>query len=214
MAKIIDITFDFETLSLASNAAVLQLAAVVFDRSACDLDELFPKQIAPFESKVDIRSCVADGFDFSPSTVKWWSEKPDEVKREVLTGDCYPLKEVMENFIDWIKEVLAFTGADTPMLWAQGSDFDISVLRTILRRYDLEKQFPVHFHNNRDARTFIAEIGSRYFGVGYEGLADHRRIYDAMPPFPQEGNAHSADYDCRRTSWAIWQCFSMLPDAY
>ena len=212
MTKIVDITFDFETLSLASNAAVLQLAAVVFNRYAVDDQELFPKAIAPFEAKVDIRSCVADGFDFNPSTVKWWSEKPEDVKREVLTGDCYPLSEVMTNFIDWLCEVKNFTETDVLILWAQGSDFDVSLLRTILRRYDMEKVFPVHFHNCRDARTFIAEIGDRYCQLYHDGLADHKKVYDAMPPYPEQGNVHSATYDCRRTSWALWQCFSMLPD--
>ena len=212
MKKIIDITFDLESLSLASNAAVLQVAAVAFNRHAETADNLFPTNLPPFESNVDIRSCVADGFDFQPATVKWWSEKPQEVKDEVLSGDCYPLSEVIEAFIQWINDIKMLTKADVACLWAQGSDFDISVLRTILRTYGMERQFPVHFHDFRDARTFIAEIGSHYMGLENDGLADHAKIYEKMPPYPEEGNVHSATYDCRRTSWSVWQCFSLLPD--
>lgn len=209
--KLIDITFDLESLSLASNAAVLQIAAVAFNRHANTSDELFPINIPPFQSKVDIRSCVADGFDFSPSTVKWWAEKSPEVKTEVLTGDCYPLKEVVRYFIDWLHEVKESTGSEQIFLWAQGSDFDISVLRTILRTYDLESELPVPFHNFRDARTFIAEIGS-HFAAGEDGLIDHAKIYEALPPYTGEGNVHNAVFDCLRTSWSVWQCFSLLPD--
>lgn len=116
--KLIDITFDLESLSLASNAAIVQIAAVVFNRHASSADELFPINIPPFECKVDIRSCVADGFDFSPSTVKWWAEKPEEVKAEVLSGDCYPLQEVFSNFIEWLNEVKMATQSDMLCLWA------------------------------------------------------------------------------------------------
>lgn len=209
--KLIDITFDLESLSLASNAAVLQIAAVAFNRHAATADELFPINLPPFQSKVDIRSCVADGFDFSPSTVKWWSEKSADIKAEVLSGDCYPLKEVVCTFIDWINEIKALSGADMVCLWAQGSDFDISVLRTILRTYDLEELLPVPFHNFRDARTFIAEIGS-HFAAGEDALIDHAKIYEALPPYTGDGNVHNAVFDCLRTSWSVWQCFSLLPD--
>ena len=139
MKKIIDVTFDLESLSLASNAAVLQVAAVAFNRHAVDVNDVFPSNISPFEAKVDIRSCVSDGFDFSPSTVKWWSEKSDEVKADVLTGDSYPLREVMEAFIQWLNDLLIVTKGDVLCLWAQGADFDISVLRTILRKYNMER---------------------------------------------------------------------------
>lgn len=209
--KLIDITFDLESLSLASNAAIVQIAAVVFNRHASSADELFPINIPPFECKVDIRSCVADGFDFSPSTVKWWAEKPEEVKAEVLSGECYPLQEVFSNFIEWLNEVKTATQSDMLCLWAQGSDFDISVLRTILRTYNLEERFPVPYHNYRDARTFIAEIGS-HFAANEEALADHAKIYEALPKYTGDGNVHNAVFDCLRTSWSVWQCFSLLPD--
>lgn len=214
MKKIIDVTFDLESLSLASNAAVFQVAAVAFNRHAVDVNDVFPSNISPFEAKVDIRSCVSDGFDFSPSTVKWWSEKSDEVKADVLTGDSYPLREVMEAFIQWLNDLLIVTKVDVLCLWAQGADFDISVLRTILRKYNMESKFPVHYHNFRDARTFIAEIGAYYIAeiADNDGLADHELIYDALPPLPEKGNVHNATYDCRRTSWTLWQCFSLLPD--
>lgn len=210
--KLIDVTFDLESLSLASNAAVLQIAAVAFDRYAIDGEELFPKSLPDFEAKVDIRSCVMDGFDFSPATVKWWSEKPQEVKNEVLSGDCYPLPDVVGSFCEWLTDIQTLTKADIVLLWAQGSDFDISVLRTILRTYGMEKKFPIPYHNFRDARTFIAEIGSRFALTGHEGLADHSKIYASLPSYPEEGNVHSATYDCRRTSWSLWHCFSLMPD--
>ncbi len=212
MKKVLDIMIDFETLSLASNAAVLQLAAVAFNRSTASADALFPQDLPPFEAKVDIRSCVADGFDFHPDSIKWWSEKPDAVKAEVLGGDCYPLTEVMSNFIDWLNEVQTTSQAEITCLWAQGADFDISILRTILRRYGMEKKFPISYRDFRDARTFIAEIGAHY-AAGRDAMSDHNEIYAALPPYPQEGNVHSASYDCRRTAWALWQCMSLLPDA-
>lgn len=214
MKKIVDITFDLETCSLASNAAIMQIAAIVWDRHAQDAESLFPNNLFSFECKIDLTSCWLDGFDFSESTQKWWGERPEGLREQMKGGDHYFLKEGLESFLSWLDMIIHDTEADEVILWAQGSDFDISVLRTALNRYDLK--LPFGCHNFRDARTFIAEIGAKYF-LGdaniTDGLADHRRIYEAMPPYPEADNSHSADYDARRTSWGLWQCFSMLPDS-
>ena len=79
--KIIDVTIDLETCSLAANAAVMQVSAVAWNRHATAADELFVKNIPAFDARVDLRSCVMDGFDFDRETIKWWSNKPQERPR-------------------------------------------------------------------------------------------------------------------------------------
>lgn len=201
----LDLTIDFETCSLSSNAAVMQLACVPFDRNAEKEGDVFPKDVMPFEAKVDLRSCVMDGFDFDSKTVEWWSRQPEKVKAEVAGGDCYPLKEVMEQFVNWINDCYALYGKELVItLWAQGSDFDIALLRNICNKYSIT--LPVPFHNFRDARTFIIEHGSYGYLSDYlEGIKDNRKVYAQLPKMPDDDtDTHNAVYDARRTSWNLW----------
>ena len=81
----IDITFDMETCATTANAAVMQVAAVAWNRSAkenpffwCEIHTL-----ATFNEHIDLRSCVVDGFDFDQATIKWWANQTDKAKKAV-----------------------------------------------------------------------------------------------------------------------------------
>ncbi len=210
--KHLDLTFDLETCSLSVNAAVLQIAAVAWDRHAQNQSQVFLKNVPEFVANVDLRSCFRDGFDFDSSTQKWWMAQQKEVQEKVFEGDCYPLKEVAENFIAWIKDAMMITGAESVCLWAEGSDYDNAILRTILRTYNLE--LPFSYRCLRDARTFVIEICSHFIlPDAQEGIADNNKVYSVLPKMPDDEHlTHSAIYDAIRTSWALWQAFSLLPD--
>lgn len=228
--KYIDVTFDLETLSLAANAAVLQVAAVAWHRHSASPNIFagFP----PFEAKVDLRSCAMEGFDFDSDTLHWWHEKPQALRDTMASGDCYPIDEVFAQFIQWMQDVKTSTGSDGIMLWAQGSDMDIAILRHVIRKYSLA--LPLSYRDFRDARTFIIEITNFLFTPAINtALADHDKAYDFLPPFPLDtasssvsGDAiaapilsaldglpvkvHNALYDAARTSWNLHACFALL----
>ena len=212
--KHLDITFDLETCSLAANAAVIQVAAVAWDRSSSRA-EFGHTPVPFFEAKVDLRSCVMDGFDFDQETVKWWAEKPAALRQVMASGNCYPIQEVFQQFLQWMDEAKVLTGASSLSLWAQGADMDIAILRHVCRFYHLA--LPVSFHDFRDARTFIVEVAARHLEQPLSGIADHKLVYDLMPPLPTDlladyaSQQHNALYDALRTSWCLHECFQMLP---
>lgn len=209
--KIIDVTIDLETCSLAANAAVMQVSAVAWNRHATDADELFVKNISAFDARVDLRSCVMDGFDFDRETIKWWSNKPQELKDEITNGDCYPIKEVFEQFAQWMTEAKEYSQAVVVCLWAQGADFDIAILRHVLNKYGIK--LPIGYRDFRDARTFIAEVGSRMLLEDHvDGIADHGKVYAMLPDFPEKADVHNALFDAKRTTWSLWHVISSIPD--
>jgi hypothetical protein len=213
--KIIDVTLDLETLSLAANAAVLQVAAVAADRYAEAPLSIFPHDIVPFEAKVDLRSCAMEGFDFDNETLKWWADKPKALRDVMASGDCYPIDEVFQQFSTWIGEVKQYTGADDIMLWAQGSDMDIAILRHVFRHFNME--LPCKYWNFRDARTFIIEVvNSIHYPASNAGLEDHKKVYDVLPQMPENaafgGEAHNAIYDAARTAWNVCHVFKLLKE--
>ncbi len=211
--KCIDITFDLETLSLAADAAVLQVAAVAWHRHSATPNIFvdFP----PFEAKVDLRSCAMGGFDFDPDTLHWWHEKPQAFRDTMASGDCYPIDEVFAQFLQWMQDVKISTGSDGIMLWSQGSDMDVAILRHVIRKYGLK--LPLSYRDFRDARTFIIELANFFFTPSLNtALADHEKAYDFLPPFPKSAlgglsaEVHNALYDAARTAWNLHACFALL----
>lgn len=192
----LDITVDLESLSLSTNAAILQIAAVAWNRKAAS--NPFFADMLPFVGHVDIRSCVKDRFDICPNTVKWWGDQADAVKDSVLTPPAYPLKDVLESLAEWMQDAQKSTGAKTALLWAQGSDFDIANLRNAFARYQMP--FPVSHHCFRDARTFILEMGCFVFET-----QDMEDVYKKLLPLPGDEMTHDAVHDAKRTSWNVWQ---------
>ena len=207
----IDITFDLETCSLETNAAVIQIAAVAWVRGADIPTMLFPNELPTFDAKIDLRSCVMDGFDFDNKTIQWWAEKPKELRDSLSSGDCYPIEEAFREFCTWINDIKEQTGASLVSLWSQGSDFDIAILRHVCHKYDIT--LPVSYQDFRDARTFLYEVTAGNEIMGYIWDAKSQ-VYDKLLPFPNEGRLagqpHNALYDAMRTSWNVNECINLL----
>lgn len=225
----IDITFDLETCATTANAAVMQVAAVAWDRQATDnpfavqnggVTVEYPHCVS-FNEHVDLRSCVVDGFDFDPATVQWWARQSDAAKEAVTDGLAEPIREVFERFVLWIKQTMRDSKADSVCLWCQGMDFDGAILRNICHKYDIE--LPFRYQQFRDCRSIILEnaiticrikdgINSYEDGhlVSAEDILQKPcKAYDICKPLPAEygskDRVHDAVYDCIRSSWYTWQ---------
>ena len=95
MEKHLDITLDLETASLSSHAAIMQIAAVAWNRFAEYADHMFltkpdiafAKQAEDTEHfcvRVDLNSQFVEGlWDFSQSTSEWWGRQSNAAKQFV-----------------------------------------------------------------------------------------------------------------------------------
>lgn len=198
----IDITLDLETLSLSANAAILEIAAVAWDRKA-DIDPILP-DYPPFISHVDLRSCVADGFDIDPESIIWWRSQPEKIRREVFYGEAFPLSQVLESFSAWLDDLKDFYKTENVYLWSQGSDFDIAILRNAFSRYGLV--FPINHKHFRDARTFILEKSALLDGVSGSSPEDREKA-DFYPGVMDANAKHEAYSDVLWTSKQVWSVF-------
>ena len=234
----IDITFDMETCATTANAAVMQVAAVAWDRSAKENPfEIFDRndpdwERCGFNEHIDLRTCVVDGFDFDQATIKWWANQTDKAKKAVTDGLAEPIEEVFIRFIGWINQVKKDTKAESVCLWCQGMDFDGAILRNICHKYDLE--LPFRYQQFRDCRTLILETAvmqvSRYTIDDSETagmicadgsvikpkdiLQQPCKAYKIYKPLPEgiieSGAVHDAMYDCIRSSWNTWQALGII----
>jgi len=218
----IDITIDFETCALTTNAAPLSVAAVAWERAG-GIPFLDERGVEPFVGYFDLRDAFMLGMDISRDTQQWWREQGDRARRSLLEGRPRPVVAVLRDLLDWIRlRAVAGTQADSFCLWSQGTDFDIALLRNLCRfffDYGIEEIVP---HTSfRDCRTVILEAArticssrSALSVTEQDILQDPSRAYTLFADLPQEyasgGEAHDALYDCRRSTWYTWQALNCM----
>lgn len=212
--KSLNITIDLETASLKSNAAIIQIAAVAWDIDAKTMKKqpiLYDKNNNPFifNSYSDLRTCIVNGLDFDPETIKWWSTQSEEAKAALVDTNftLQPIYDLISDFYSWIREVKANLHADEVIIWSQGTDVDITILRTVSQILGI-KDLPWEYNDIRDCRTFrnsMCEI------LGLD-------IYSDIFKMPQDNNllvngtTHNALYDALQSTWNVFTIRQWLKD--
>lgn len=184
--KTLDITIDLETCSLSSHAAIMQIAAVIWDRFAPDAEYIFPSidtkmsgtQMMDFDHPATIpehtwhfcenidlnHQFINGGMDFSQGTSDWWRKQSPEAKQAVIgNGGKMPLDQAIIKLDSWIGKAMRLTGAKSVNIWCQGTDFDIPILRNAAEVSNLRcKPVSIPHMFYRDCRTFVYEMTLLY----------------------------------------------------
>ena len=215
----LDITIDFETCSLCPTAAVMSIGAVAWRR-----DNLYPpfynlkggKQdpASVFSCHKDLRSMFINGFAFDEKTAAWWKAKTDEAKASLLSNDsydlpCRPIDVAVKDLFEWMQDFKKEQYEQDICLWAQGSDFDIAILRNICYKFGIE--VPVHYTNFRDHRTFIYEAARLIYKAKGESFVPIK-AYNLVEDYTniEKGAEHDPVFDCKRSIYSTWQLMRML----
>ncbi len=127
-----NIMLDLETMSTASNAAILSIGAVKFSNKIDD----------EFYRVVNLKTCTDVGLEIDNSTIEWWNNQSPEA-RQVFNEIPITLEQMLKDFSNWI--------GDKPMLWGNGSDFDNVILSNAYKACGIEQ--PWAYYNNRCFRT-------------------------------------------------------------
>ena len=222
----IDVTFDWESCSLSPTAAVMSLGAVAWKRYG-DESPFFDEgdgvlRNSTFSAHVDLRSMFINGFAFDKSTAEWWSKQSDEAKAALLGNDsdeapCQPIDVIVNDLFGWIAYIKKKLGDDELCLWAQGTDFDVAILRYIC--WEMGIKFEIKHTQLRDHRTFYlecariiweaAEPNGEPFDLdkAYALTMDYKDIAD-------EGAAHDPIFDCKRSIYSTWQMMKKIREGY
>lgn len=198
MKNIVNVAVDIETMSLRPDAAIVSLAAVPFNPDSGM--GVSPFLEGSFYEVVNATTCALYGMRFDMDTVLWWAGRSDEEKAELLSLTPLGINEVMESFHSYLEGVKEKQDAELHV-WAQGSDFDIPILKNAYSLVLPGIEYPWKYGGLRDSRTFILET----LGLIY-GKEDDP--YDRIPSMPdgEEWVRHSALSDARRTAWNISYC--------
>lgn len=209
--KKINVVVDIETLSLRPDAAIISIAAVPFildkellekcEKAGCSgvpaFDEMvvkgvmYPENFDAFYESIDATSCAMAGLAFDMETVKFWSEMPDEAKSAIMEKPRVSIRQALEDFVAYLDNLKAQHKADELIIWIQGSDFDIPVLKNAMYKVLglTPETLPWKHRNIRDARTFMLESLSLVYPdtpvnelydklLPYDGLTKHNSLHD------------------------------------
>lgn len=224
----LDITIDFETCAMTANAAPMQVAVVPWLRDN-DADPFCNEQeVKPYVGYVDLRTCVVEGCDFDPETVRWWSERNDKAKEAVVKGDPLSIEDVLMHMLNYINDLKVRYELTSICVWCQGMDFDIAILRNLCRKYGVALEKDIPHTQFRDCRTVILEAALIEAGRSLNGKStrangiilpdqilagsyDAYKLYAPLPDrYAQGSEAHDALYDALRSSWLTWQALRWL----
>lgn len=210
--KKLNVVVDIETLSLRPDAAIISIAAVPFLLGAQEIqdcvkynfsgvpafDELTkgvscPEEYLPFYETIDATSCAMAGLAFDMETVKFWSEMSDASKSAILDTPRVSIRQALEDFVDYLNNLKGKNQADELVIWIQGSDFDIPVLKNAMYKVLglTPETLPWKHRNIRDARTFLLESLTYLYPdtpvdelykklLPYNELIKHNSYHDCM----------------------------------
>lgn len=202
ICKTPNIGIDIETLSLRPTAAITSIAAKTFFFDGTIDDD------HSFSCCVDATSCAMYGMAADQRTINWWASQPEEAKSFFLTQPAIKLKDALEGLARLYKDVQKAYDCERVLVWVQGSDYDIAVLRNAYRDVfdDDEKAIPWAHDCVRDARTYILSNLNLLYSTGYfcdaEPAYNPLRPYDIIPKRP-EWVKHQADSDVVQMIWNI-----------
>lgn len=227
--RTIDITFDLETTSLQSTAAIMSFGAVAWNREAMRepflLNDAYGRYviISPHLSQQFLK-----GFDFDRDTARWWNGQSDDAKNAIIMEEPVRCEQLIVVFHEWLRSVLDVAGADSYRLWCQGSDFDLAIFRHFLSVFDTYHFIKLHHCYFRDARTFTLGAVETIFKAGKWGelvdspdykyddfCANPQTIYAHLPQMSERVKdsiaynsdlrvRHSVLFDAAQSSWNVW----------
>ena len=168
MPKKIDIMVDLETLGTKPGSVILSIGVVAFDR-------ITGKVLDEFHSILSQTDQAALGMTVDVNTLEWWSQQSEEAQKllEEASQDTAPRANTvlhdLERFVN-----RATSGRELQAVWAQGQDFDFSLLAELYRRSfkfsGLSDELPWPFWLHRDTRTAYDVCGFQTNTIPREGV--------------------------------------------
>jgi hypothetical protein len=160
-----DIMLDLETLSSASDGAIIAIGACTFAGDGTITPEserkTFNVNIDPHDAQAIARGRV------DARTVQWWVQQSEDARSILNATNQTSTAIALELFRDFLSNI------EAPRIWGNGANFDNVLLRNAYERMWLI--VPWSHRNDRCYRTLRSlrpDIEFKPFGVAHNALDD------------------------------------------
>lgn len=120
------IMLDLETMSTASNAAIVSIGAVKFWLNVKQT-EFTEDQL--FYQPVDLKSCQEAGLDIDIDTLHWWMQQSDEARGEIFSRRRSALIPTLHAFSQFVPK--------NSYLFGNGAVFDNVIIRSAYKAVNI-----------------------------------------------------------------------------
>lgn len=164
-----DVMIDLETWGNGTDALVVQIGAVYFDRETGQLGN-------EFKINIDAEDAVKSGARIEPATVYWWLRQEAAAQDSIITGQLYNEKYAFVKLNEFLEHA--------ECIWSHAT-FDFPIVMASLKRLHIKPLFS--FRSARDIRTLLDLAKFSFYtvprdGVHHDGLDDakHQVKYCVM----------------------------------
>lgn len=154
-----DVMVDLETWGNGSDALVVQIGAVYFNRETGELGK-------DFKININAEDAVKSGAKIEPGTVYWWLRQEGKAQDSITTGQLYGEKYAFVKLNEFLE--------NAECIWSHAT-FDFPIMTSAMKRLDIKPSFL--FKAARDIRTLLDMAQFSFHnvprdGVHHDGLDD------------------------------------------
>lgn len=151
-----NLMIDTEGMSLATNAAVIQIAAIPF-HSLNDFSDVHMRHtefhqpdVPTFNERIWPGAYPCEGFDVSDSTMQFWDQQDEASRKLAFSGMNLP-DTIASRFLIWVDD-MQLTGqlaiGKDLRIWARNNQYDFPVLKNLIEQSALT--WPFHHQSSRE----------------------------------------------------------------
>ncbi len=141
------IMIDLETLSTKTNASIIEIAAVEFNKETGEIGDTFDVLISPDD-------WVKNNRDINGNTLLWWMQQDKTLLSKFNNNSVSFLSSALNKFTDFYNHhTLCGENEKETIVWGNGSTMDITILQSAYEYFN--KPIPWKYWAVNDVRTIV-----------------------------------------------------------
>lgn len=170
-----NIMVDVETFGTKAGSVIASIGAVKFNESS-----MLEGAYGVFYEKIDVQSCLDLGLTVDASTISWWLKQTEEARKEIYDPkDRLHIVVALRKFWDFYGRDFDEKKIDPPLIWGNGSDFDLTKMMECAYMKTGFQRTPWEFWDIRDFRTFKCLHGEESLKPNIKTI-HHKALDDAI----------------------------------
>ena len=169
-----NVMIDLETLSTHTNAAIIEIGAVEFNKYTGEVGEKFSVIIKPSD-------WCKNGRHVDGETIQWWFKQSNEARKRFVSDNKkvigINLKDALMMLKYFIMDCDSVDDNKNVVVWGNGSTMDITILESAYEYFDMET--PWKYWAVNDVRTIVDLNPSIKKNMKFSGI-QHTAIDDCL----------------------------------
>lgn len=169
------VMIDLETLSTHTNAAIIEIGAVEFNKETGEIGDKFSVRITPSD-------WCNNGRHVDGETIVWWMKQSEDARKRYTErgeGLIMNLKAALVKLSAFIRncseQVPSTDHHDTVVVWGNGATMDITILESAYEYFG--ETIPWKYWAVNDVRTIVdlnpsVKKGMKFDGVKHSAIDD------------------------------------------